>query len=48
MNAKRSTQQILSDSPLLREKVANKELILISAIYDVDTEKVYFDSQTNE
>ncbi len=43
VNAKRSVQQILDRSPLLRDKVKSKELIIISAIYNVETEEVKFD-----
>ena len=44
MNAQQSARQILERSPLLNEKVKNKEIILISGIYDVDTGKVNFDT----
>jgi carbonic anhydrase len=43
MNAQQSALQILERSPLLKEKVKNKELILVSALYDVDSGKVLFD-----
>lgn len=44
MNAQQSARQILERSSLLNEKVKNKEIILISGIYDVDTGKVTFDT----
>lgn len=40
MNAQQSARQILERSPLLNEKVKNKEIILVSGIYDVDSGKI--------
>lgn len=45
MNARQSARQILERSTLLNEKVKNKEIILVSGIYDVNTGKVTFDNR---
>lgn len=39
-HANLSTEQLLARSPLLREKVAKKEILLMSAIYDVDSGRI--------
>lgn len=41
-NAEMSANQILQKSSILREKVARKEILLLSAVYDVDTGRVVF------
>jgi carbonic anhydrase len=43
MNALHSARQIWERSPILREKIKNGELILVSGIYDVDSGLVRFD-----
>lgn len=40
MNAQQSARQIIERSSLLNEKVKNKEIILVSGIYDVDSGKI--------
>lgn len=42
-NAEMSTSQILSKSSILREKVQRGEIILVSAVFNVDTGVVTFD-----
>jgi carbonic anhydrase len=44
MNALQSTKQIWERSRILREKIKNGELILISGVFDVDSGLVRFDS----
>lgn len=44
-NAEQSARQILERSPLLRAKVLNHEILLVSGIYDVNTGKVNFSQQ---
>lgn len=43
MNARKSAREILKRSPLLGKHILQKDLLLISAIYDVQTQKVLFD-----
>lgn len=43
-NAQMSVDQILSQSSILREKVASKEIILVGAVFDVETGLVKFDT----
>lgn len=45
-NARQSAEQLLERSEILRGKVANGEIILMSALYNVDTGLVTFDSVT--
>jgi carbonic anhydrase len=42
-NALQSVQQIRERSPLLREQMERGEILLVSAIYDVDSGQVTFD-----
>ncbi len=42
-NAVQSAEQIRRNSPLLREQLARGEILLVSAIFDVDTGRVTFD-----
>lgn len=43
-NAEMSADQLLSRSPILREKVQRGEILLVPAIFNVDTGLVTFDS----
>jgi carbonic anhydrase len=43
MNARNSRRLILEQSHLLREKIKNHQLILVSALYDVESGAVSFD-----
>ena len=44
-NAERSTDQILAKSPILLEKVRHGDVILIPALFDVDSGYVIFGLQ---
>lgn len=44
INAMLSADQIRKNSPLLREQLNRGEIMLVSAIYDVDSGRVTFDS----
>lgn len=43
-NALQSARQLRDRSPILREKIASGEILLLSAVYDVSSGKVKFDS----
>jgi carbonic anhydrase len=42
-NAAQSTAQLLERSPILREKVAKGEILIVTAVFDVDSGRVVFD-----
>lgn len=44
-NAVMSAKQIRERSPLLREQIERGEVLLVSAVYDVDSGRVIFDSE---
>ncbi len=43
MNAQQSARQILERSPFLKEKLQNREVLIVSGIYDVDSGRIAFD-----
>jgi carbonic anhydrase len=47
MNAEQSARQIVERSSILREKISAGELILVSGLYDVDSGRIQFDSETS-